>query len=215
MRLLVPALAATLTALPALAAQPPSIVPTRDFSGTYQVTSPSNPTPQIFSVEYSAALQSVRFDNPDKQGYVIYDAATKDAKLVMPQMQRYMDQPMVTGRMQEMQNGGGTDGDNISVSADGTRVVAGQSCANTKITDNTKGTWSEICTTSDNVLLAVDSSDGSHVVAQNISYTPVPAADLTVPAGYTQFVIPQMPAGMQGMGGMSGMSMPNMQGMGQ
>jgi len=63
------------------------------------------------------------------------------------------------------------------------------------------------------VLLELTSSDGADILAQSVSYDTVPVADVTLPPGYTQLEIPQMP-GMPGMGGAPGMGggMP-MQGM--
>jgi hypothetical protein len=211
-----------LGAAPALAqTTPPSIVPQHDVSGTYLVTSPTK-GPQTFSVEYSKAANSARFNPPGGEGYMLYDFTAHDGKMVMPQMQRYMDMPSMAAREEELGGGagGGTTGgthDNVTVTEIGTKTIAGHDCTNYKATDTTKGTWSTLCVTSDGVLLELISDKGDTVEAQSVSYDPVPEADLQVPAGYTEFVMPQMPgmSGMGGMppgaGGMSGMSgMPGM-----
>jgi hypothetical protein len=203
MRCLIPALAATLlaapalvfTAVPARADSMPNLIPAHDVSGSYIATAKDGP--RTITVEYSKSANVLRVTAQAGAGYLLYDFATKDAKMVLPQMQRYMDQPSVADRAQALQ--GGTKGDDVSITKGATETIAGHACTDYNATDKTKGTSSTLCVTDDSVLLKLTSSDGGSIVAQSVSYTPVPAADVTVPPGFTPFIMPQMPAGMGNM----------------
>ncbi len=203
MRCLIPALAATLlaapalvfTAVPASADSMPNLIPVHDVSGSYIATGKDGP--RTIAVEYSKSANVLRVTVAAGQGYLLYDFGAKDAKMVLPQMQRYMDQPSVASRAQMLQ--GGTKGDDVSIAKGGVETIAGHECTDYNATDKTKGTGSTLCVTDDSVLLKLTSSDGDSIVAQSISYTTVPTADVAVPPGYSQFVMPQMPPGMGNM----------------
>lgn len=190
----------------------PNMVPSHDVTGTYLVDSANGQ--QTMNVEYSAELQVIRVTPPSGQGYILYDFGAHDAKMVMPQMQKYMDQPSLAAKVQAMQSGGGgasepgTSSAPPQVTTLGTKTIAGYSCMITQITDRSTGHWSKLCVTSDGVTLEVTASDGDHMVAQNVSYATVPVAEVQVPAGYTEFVMPAMPGGMSMPGGMAMPGMP-------
>jgi Domain of unknown function (DUF4412) len=230
MRRLVPALAASLLTLPALtfiavpafmfiavpawADQMPNVIPTHDVTGTYLFTGQNGP--QTVTVEYSKSANTLRLNPPQGGGYVLYDFGTKDAKMVMPQMQRYMDAPNMSKRAQAWQ--GGANGDDVTITTGGTETIAGHECTDYTATDHTKGKSSTLCVTDDGVILKL-ASEKDTAVAQSISYDTVPDADVQVPPGYTQFVMPQLPPGMgnmgamapgamSGMGNMNGVSVP-------
>lgn len=206
MRFVISALAATLLALPAVADQMPSLIPAHDVSGTYLFT--TNNGPKTMTVEYSKAVNVLRLNPQGGTGYILYDFTAKDAKMVMPQMQRYMDQPQIAGRAASIQGSG--NGDDVSVAKGGSETIAGHDCTDYTATDHTKGTSSTLCVTDDGVLLKMSSSEGDSAVAQSVSYAAVPEADVQVPPGYSAFAMPQMPAGMPGIGpgAMGGMPMP-------
>ena len=204
MRCLILGLAATLLAAPVLADRFPNMVPTHDVSGTYLITGKSSP--QTLTVEYSKSANILRVNPPAQGGYILYDFATKDAKMVLPQMQRYMDESQVANAVASQAQGGGGNGDAVSITTSGTETIAGHECTDYLATDSTKGTSSTICITADGVILSMLSSDGNKIVAQTISYDAVPAADVQVPPSFTLFAMPQLPAGM---GGMGNMPMPN------
>jgi len=192
MRCLIPALAATLLATPVWADSMPSLIPAHDVSGLYLVTGKDGQ--KTITVEYSKSAGVLRLTPPGGAGYLLYDFAAHDAKMVLPQMQRYMDQPAVAARAQALQGHG--NGDDVSIATGATETIAGHDCTDYTATDKTKGTSSTLCVTDDSVLLKLTSDDGSTVVAQSVSYKSVPAADVTVPPAFTQFLMPQMPAGM-------------------
>jgi hypothetical protein len=191
MRTFTAILATALLAAPALADPMPNLIPEHDVSGTSRVT--GNVGPKTITVEYSKAVGVLRLTPPGGAGYLLYDFAAKDAKMVMPQMQRYMDQPSVADQAKQLQNAG--NGNNVSIAKGATETIAGKDCTDYTATSKTKGTSSTLCVTDDGVLLKLASTDGS-AVAQSISYNTVPEADVQVPAGYEQFVMPQMPPGM-------------------
>ncbi len=213
MRCLIPALAATLLAAPALilAAVPadadpmPNLIPAHDVSGTYLVNGKTGP--KTITIEYSKAAGVLRLTPQDGAGYLLYDFAAHDAKMVMPQMQRYMEQPSVADQARQLQTA--ANGGNVSIAKGATETIAGKDCTDYTATNKAKGTSSTLCVTDDGVLLKLTSGDGS-AVAQSVSYDAVPESDVQVPAGYIQFAMPQMPAGMGAMppGMMSGMQMP-------
>lgn len=198
MRCLIPALAASLLAAPACADQLPNLVPAHDLTGSYLVTGKDGP--KTVTVEYSKAANVLRLTPQDGAGYLLYDFAAKDAKMVLPQMQRYMEQPSVASRIASMQ--APTNGNNVSIAKAGTETIAGHDCTDYTATNKTKGTSATLCVTDDSVLLKLTSTDGNSIVAQSVSYSAVPAADVTVPPGYMKFEMPQMPAGTSGMGNM-------------
>jgi hypothetical protein len=207
MRCLIPALAATLLAAPALADPMPNMIPAHDVSGTYLIM--NKPGPQTLTVQYSKSANILRVNTPQGGGYILYDFGTKDAKMVMPQMQRYMDETQMASQVAPPVPAGGAANNNISITKGGTEAIAGHDCTDYTATDSTKGTTSTMCVTDDGIILSLLSSNGDKIVAQTISYAPVPDADVQLPAGYTEFTMPQMP-GMGGMapGAMGGMPMP-------
>ncbi len=202
MRRLIPAVAATLLATPALAGQMPNLIPGHDVTGNYLVTSREGT--HTVAVEYSKSANVLRLNPQGGRGYLLYDFSTHDAKMVLPEMQRYMDQPGFARRAQALQD---ANGDNVSVSKTGTETIAGHECTDYTATNKTKGTSSTLCVTADGVLLKLASADTS-AVAQNISYATVPAADVQLPAGYTQLAMPNLPA-LGNMGGMAPGAMGN------
>ena len=162
MRFVISALAATLLALPAVADQMPSLIPAHDVSGTYLFT--TNNGPKTMTVEYSKAVNVLRLNPQGGTGYILYDFTAKDAKMVMPQMQRYMDEPQIAGRAASIQGSG--NGDDVSVAKGGSETIAGHDCTDYTATDHTKGTNSTLCVTDDGVLLKMSSSEGDSAVAQ-------------------------------------------------
>ncbi len=193
MRRLIPALAATLLATPALAGQMPNLVPSHDVTGSYLVTSREGA--RTVMVEYSKSANVLRLSPRNGQGYLLYDFSSRDAKMVLPEMQRYMDQPGFARRAQALQ---AADGNNVRISKTGTETIAGHECTDYTATNTTKGTSSTFCVTAGGVLLKL-ASPGTSAVAQSISYDTVPATDVQLPAGYTQLAMPKMP-GMGNMG---------------
>ena len=194
-------------ATPALADPITNMVPTHDLTGTYQMN--TNHGPQTMAVEYSAALRGLRITPQGGQAYILYDFTTHDAKMVMPQMQKYMDQPKLSAQANAVQGDRNGPPANVVITTGGSATIAGHDCTNTKFTNTKTGESSTLCVTDDGVILQITSSNGHQITAQSISYAPVPEADVQLPAGYTQFVIPQMPAGMAMPGGIpGGMSIP-------
>ena len=191
MRRLIPALAATLLATPVWADSMPNMVPAHDVSGTYLITAKNGP--QTLTVQYSKSANILRVNPPSQGGYILYDFANHDAKMVMPQMQRYMDESSMANAVAATAQGGGANGDDVSITKAGTQTIAGHECTDYNATNKTKGTSSTLCVTSDGIILSLLSSDGNKIVAQTISYATVPAADLQLPPNYTKF---EMPPGM-------------------
>jgi hypothetical protein len=196
---------ATAGGAPALADQLPNFMPSRDFSGTYLMT--GNGDAKTLAVEYGAGPRIARITPEGNGGYIIFDIAAHDAKMVIPPMHQYMDLPELAEQANLLQGAHGNPmPDETGAPARpqiqdmGTQTVAGQTCRMTKVTNANDGKWSEICTTGDGVILEIVTSQGNHIVAQEISYAHVPMADLQVPPGYSGF-------GMPGMAG-GGMSLP-------
>src|SRR6516165_2717835 len=119
MRRLIPAVAATLIAVPAWADQMPNLIPEHDVTGTYLITSQGES--HTMTVQYSKSANVLRLDPQGGQGYILYDFAAHDAKMVMPDMQRYIDQPALASRAQALQGG---NGDNVTITKTGTETIA-------------------------------------------------------------------------------------------
>lgn len=184
-------LAGSAFASPALASAMPNLIPTHDISGTYLVTGQQGP--KLMKVAYSKSANTLRIDPPGGQAYILYDFSTKDGKMVLPQMQRYMDRPEMANRADAIE--GKADGDDVTITKAGTETIAGHECTDYTAANKTKNTSATLCVTDDGVLLKLASANGS-AVAQTISYGTVPPASVQVPAGYTPFVMPQLPPGM-------------------
>ena len=191
MRCLIPAFAATLLAAPVLADSMPNLIPAHDVSGTYLVTGRNGP--RTVTVEYSKQAHALRLTPQGDAGYILYDFAAHDARMVLPRLQRYLDQPQLASRAQALQTR--SSHDDVSIATSGTETIAGHGCTDYTATDHTRGTTSTLCVTADGVLLKLSAADGS-AVAQTLSYDAVPPADVQLPPGYTQLVMPQMPMGM-------------------
>lgn len=199
MRRFILALAVSAFSPPAWAAPVPDLIPTHDVTGNYIVTGQAGA--KIMTVEYSKSANVLRISPHDGPGYILYDFTARDAKMVLPQMQRYMDQPRMASQAQALT--GGATGHDVSFTKGSTETIAGHSCTDYTATDKTRGTSSTICVTPDGVLLKITSAHGN-AVAQTISYAAVPVADVQVPPGYTQFTMPKIPAGMSGLPAPSG-----------
>jgi hypothetical protein len=191
------------TAGAALADPLPNFIPTHDLTGTYLMTSPNGDGPKHLAVEYSAALRTARITPDEGGGYILYDFGAHDAKMVMPPMQRYMDMPQLAAQANLVQGAGGnpapTDASPPShpqIDDLGTKTIAGHDCRVVKVTDQTDGHWSKICSTPDGVILEVTTDEGDEFIAQTVSYAAVPPADLQIPPGFTAFAMPTLPNGM-------------------
>jgi hypothetical protein len=195
----------------------PNFTPAHDFSGNYLMS--GNGEPKTLAVEYGAGPRIARITPEGNGGYILYDFAAHDAKMVIPPMRQYMDMPELAEQANLLQGAHGNPmPDETGAPARpeiqdlGPETIAGRICEMTKVTDANDGKWSEICTTHDGVILEIKTSQGDDIVAQAISYGAVPVADLQVPAGYSGFGMPGMAGGGMSLpGGLSlpgGMSMP-------
>ena len=184
MRCLVPAFAAACLALPAWADQLPSLSPTHDVSGIYQLTN-SNGT-QFIAVEYSKGANMLRLAPQNGGNYVLYDFNINDAKTVLPSLQHYYEQTDIVSKVQKIESD--INAATANVTAGATETVAGDSCTDYTAAGTANG--SVICITSDGIILKFIGANGSSFVAQSLSSNPVPDADMQLPAGYTELTAP-------------------------
>jgi hypothetical protein len=184
MRCLAPAFAAALLALPAWADPLPSIVPTHDVSGTYQLTDPDGT--QLIAVEYSVNANVLRLAPQSGGNYILYDFNANDAKMVLPSLQHYYEQPDIVSKIQKIE--ADINSGRSNAVAGGTETIGGETCTDYTPASNADGTV--ICITSDGIILKLVSPNGTSFVAQSFAGNLVPPTDLQVPPGYTELTAP-------------------------
>ncbi|WP_298263807.1 hypothetical protein [Acidocella sp.] len=194
MRRLATALAATLLAMPALADPLPSLVPSHDVSGIYLFTNARGP--QTIAVEYSKSANVLRLTPQSGataalyagDAYILYDFNADDAKIILPQLQHYLEQPALVTEMQAVE--GDISNGNGEVTAGATETIAGQDCTD-YISTSAASQGAMLCVTPDGLLLKFTAANGDSAVAQSLSYDEVPLDDVELPPGDTLLPTPQ------------------------
>jgi hypothetical protein len=180
-------LAAAILAAPAMAASLPNMQPAHDVSGSYLITTEKGP--RSITIEYGRSANILRVNLPGPRGaYILYDFTAKDAKMVMPQMQRYMDASRMAAGVAARTRVSSAESANITQT--GTETIAGHTCQDYQIANPAKATITTICVTDDGVILSLLAPNGDKILAQSVSYSPVNPTDLQLPPGYTQFQRP-------------------------
>lgn len=191
MRRVLACLAAACLAVPAAADPLPSLVPSHDVSGTFLFTTPQGT--QTFAIAYSRDQNAMRLTPQagataelySGDAYILYDFNANDAKIVMPQLQRYFEQPALVAVMQRVQNDVASAAGNVTAGA--TETIAGYPC-----TDYTSGTGNGalLCVTADGVVLKLAATNGDSAVAEAMSYDGISADEVELPAGYAEMAPP-------------------------
>jgi septal ring-binding cell division protein DamX len=190
-RILAPAAALALVALPVLA-QPANMRPTRDVTVTYRMSGVAGTPPQDMSMAFAPATGKQRVDPPGGMGWMLIDRQANSAVMVMDAQRATLAMPPATvaAMTQEVPAG-------ATFTRKGGATVAGTACIEWDMTAG--GGHGTSCITDDGVLLrtVATAPNGGTVTmeATQVSYGPIDPARLSVPAGYTAM---QMPAGAPG-----------------
>ena len=81
---------------PAVADTTPLILPDRDVAVSYQVSSPGRPD-MSYQLEYDAAGQRARINNPAQGTYFLVNLPAGTAQMVVPQLNSVVNAPDVSG----------------------------------------------------------------------------------------------------------------------
>ena len=197
MRRALPALLASLLALPALAQDRPPLTPARDVSVTYRTTGPGPGAgpgaagPEM-RMSWLVAEQKLRVDMPGGMGWSVVDQRAQKMFMVMEQQRVVMEVPMQGGP------GGLTiptqPPDSARFSRGGSATIAGIPCTIWQYQDGpSRG---EACLTADGVMLRSSGTHGGQsgsVEAVAVAFGAQDPARFRVPDGYRAM---QLPGGM-------------------
>jgi hypothetical protein len=171
---------------PAAAGTAPIILPDRDVAVSYQVSSPGRPM-QSYQLEYDAAGQRARINNPAQGTYFLLNLPARTAQMVVPQLNSVVNAPDVSGLTQQITDAG----QNARFTLLGPAKYAGMSCQNWLVLSSQGSATA--CLTADGVALhfAGKNARGSgEVTATEVSFGPQPSADFATPTGYNAFTLP-------------------------
>ena len=184
-------------ATPALAEDHPLFRPTRDVAVEYRSSGmargPNGNPAETVTMRFSSKASRIRMEGANGRGYAIVDTGAGRMTMVMPEKQMYMELPADPGMVAMFH------GANASFLKTGTATVAGIGCTTYDATAN--GRASQVCLTSDGVLLRATSNEaerGRTLEAVKVNYEEQPAALFEPPAGYQKMDMPAMPNGAPG-----------------
>jgi hypothetical protein len=164
----------------------PLILPNRDVAVAYNVTSPGRPD-QSYQVEYDAADQRARINNPTQGTYFLIDLQSGAAEMVVPQLNSVVNAPDLAGLTKQITNAG----QNAKFTPLGEKQYAGLTCQNWLVV-STQGT-ATACLTLDGVALHFDGRDAhgsGSATATSVSFAPQPSADFSPPNGLNSITLP-------------------------
>lgn len=191
MRPVIPALLASLTALPASAQDRPIFYPTRDVSVVYRITGPEAEG-QEMRVSWLSAEQKLRSDLPGGMGWAVLDRRSKRAFMVMDAQRVVMEMPLGGPGGPPLPE----PGENAHFTRGGNATVAGYSCTLWRYQEGQNS--GEACITKDGVMLRSSGTYDGHrggMEAKQVTYGAQDAARFRPPEGYR---VMQMPGGMPG-----------------
>ena len=176
--------------VPAVAAEHPPFVPTRDVTITYRIEADGMPGgigPQIVRVSYSTAAARARIERGEGPGYLIVDRAAGRATMVMEPLQSYLDIPF-----NDRTGAGLMLDDRMRFTRGGSDRVAGLACTKWDIASDT--TTARLCITEDGVILAGEGRDtqrgAGRMTATAVSYDALPVSLFMPPAGFHRIELP-------------------------
>jgi len=176
---------AMLGALPAFADDHPAFLPDRDVAVSYEVSAPGRPVMQ-YQLQYSAADQRARIDDPARGLFFLADLQAGRAELVVPALNSVVDAPDLSGLTAQLANAG-----NARFTPLGPGHYAGLGCEKYLVLgEQGSGT---ACLTPDGVILHFaghDAHGSAEVTADSVSYQTVPPEALAPPEGFSRITLP-------------------------
>ena len=171
---------------PAAADTTPLILPNRDVAVAYELAAPGRPD-QSYQLEYDAAGQRARINNPAQGTYFLLNLPAGSAQMVVPQLNSVVNAPDLSGLTRQITDAG----HNAHFTELGPATYAGMQCQNWLVTSS-QGT-ATACLTADGVALhfAGKNNHGSgEVTATSVTFSPQPDADFSPPNGYNAITLP-------------------------
>lgn len=171
---------------PAYADTSPQILPNRDVAVNYQVSAPGRPDAS-YQLEYDAADQRARVNNPAQGNYFLVNLPAGTAQMVVPQLNSVVNAPDLAGLTSQITNAS----NNARFTPLGHANYAGISCRNWLIMSS-QGT-ATACLTPDGVILHFNGKDphgSATVTATAVNFAPQPPADFNPPTGANSINLP-------------------------
>ncbi len=170
---------------PAFGQSRPAFLPLRDVTVSYQLAVPGRPA-QNYQLDYDAAGQLARIDDPTHGTYFLIDLPAGSAALVVPMLHSVVTTPDFSGLTQEIYDAGGARFTPL-----GHGFHAGIGCE-TYLVLSRQGT-ATACITRDGVTLAFHGQDkhgAADVTATAVTYGPQPASEFAAPGGFGMISLP-------------------------
>jgi hypothetical protein len=163
----------------------PVFLPEQDVAVSYEVSAPGRPA-QDYRLEYDAAAQRARIDDPAHGTYFLVDLPAGSAELVVPMLRSVVTAPDLAGLARQV------------YSADGARFTplghaayAGLPCERYLVL-SAQGT-ATACITPDGVTLNFSGQDAhgaAAVTATAVAFGPQPAGEFAAPDGFGRITLP-------------------------
>lgn len=176
---------AVLGVAPAYAGEHPAFLPTRDVAVSYTVSAAGR-APAQYQLQYDAADERARIDDPAHGTYFLADLPAGRAQLVVPGLHSVVDAPDLSAFTAQISNAG-----NARFTPLGPGRYAGLGCEKYLVLSQ-QGTGTA-CLTSDGVILHFSGHDAhgsADITATSVSYQPVSPGDLASPVGYSAINLP-------------------------
>lgn len=196
MRQIILSLALLALTVPARAADPPMIHPSRDVAVDYRSTgAPQGPAAgpgAVVTMRFSSKSGRIRIDGASGRGYAILDPGAGEMTMVMEERHMYVQRAADPGMMAMFK------ATNASFKKTGSDTIAGVACTIYNATFNDHA--GQVCLTDDGVMLRARSADADRqreLEAVTVTYADQPASLFEIPAGYQKLEMPNMPPGMR------------------
>ncbi len=170
---------------PAQAADHPVFLPTQDVAVTYTLNAPGR-APASYQLEYDAADQRARVDDPAHGSFFLIDLPAGAAQLIVPAMHSAIAAPDFSNLTRQI-----ADADGARFTPLGQGVYAGLRCAKYLVL-NSQGSGTA-CITPEGVILHFaghDAHGAAEVTATAVAFGPQPPQDFSAPPGFINVTLP-------------------------
>lgn len=170
---------------PAYAGEHPAFLPTRDVAVDYTVNAAGR-APAQYHLQYDAADERARIDDPAHGTYFLADLPAGKAQLVVPGLHSVVDAPDLSALTAQINDAG-----NARFTPLGPGRYAGLGCEKYLVLSR-QGTGTA-CLTSDGVILHFTGHDQhgtADITATSVSYQQVSPDALAPPAGFSAINLP-------------------------
>ena len=169
----------------AQAADHPVFLPTQDVAVTYTLNAPGG-APATYLLEYDAADQRARVDDPAHGSFFLVDLPAGAAQLVVPALHSIIAAPDFSNLTQQIANADGARFTPLGESA-----YAGLRCEKYLVM-NGQGTGTA-CLTPEGVILHFaghDAHGAAEVTATAVAFGPQPPQNFAAPPGFVDVTLP-------------------------